>query len=179
MALQYLSRHILSCWKATFRCILRLIFNRTQRENMLYQELFSQALANGQTLCDKCRPEAASLLISTSSPNPSPHPRYFHWKLTAHCIQEQVWCEIEPRNNFSLCKNFFHQNVGRGAGEEPSDCQEGVQPSSAAWEPPPLLLNHQSHSDLVPPVMQTWSSIAAWTKACKTHKKQDQCDYFH
>lgn len=47
---------------ATFRCILQLIFNRKQRKTRFIKNFFSRALANGQTLFDKYRPEAASLL---------------------------------------------------------------------------------------------------------------------
>lgn len=153
-----------------FRCILQLVFNRTEMENLLYQELSCRALANGQTLFDKYRPEAASLLTLTSSSNPSPSWNIFTGSSVNSQFYSGTGCVVKMSHgtiSVSL-RAFSTKTLEEMQGKKMSGLWESMQPFSAVWEHLPPLFNNQRQSDLVPPVTRIWSSIAIWTKTCKT-----------
>lgn len=116
-----------------------------------------------------------------SSSNPSPSWNIFNGSSVKRPLYSGTRCVVKLSHgtiSVSL-RTFSTKTLKKKQRKSTSDFQEGMQPFSAVREHLPQLFNNQSQSDLVPLVMQTWCSIAIWTKICKTHKKQDQCDYFH
>lgn len=120
-------------------------------ENIPYQELFSRALANGQIVFGKYRPEAASLLTLTSSSNP-----FLSWSIfTGSSINSPLYSGTRRVVKWShgtisvSLRTFSTKMLEEVQGKSTSAFQEGMQPFFS-WATTSTPTFKQSHSDVDP-----------------------------